>query len=178
VLRSRKKRLRRNRLRRIYRYVYWQLVRKNDQPERIGRGAALGVFIAVVPTLYFGPVIALALAALLGANRAAALAGMLATGPLMPFIWTLCVLVGNSLVSADRQIGAALIARHDTAAILANFLGTFLLGTFVGGLGLALASYGLVWGLAGRYQRRKRARRGATEPLRSPAGSFSSEADP
>lgn len=153
-----RRRKRGGRIRRIYRYAYWMLVRKNDQPERVGRGAALGVFIAVFPTLYFGPLIALAVAGPLGANRAAALASMLATGPLMPLIWTGCVLAGNLLVSAERRIGPALIEDRNTAEIVAHFLGTFLLGTLVVGLALALAGYGLAWWLARRYHRARRLR--------------------
>lgn len=146
------------RIRRIYRYVYWKLVRRHDDPERVGRGTALGVFLGVFPTLYFGPLIALAVAGPLGANRAAALAGMLATGPLMPLIWTGCVVVGNLLVSTERRIGAALIAERNMGEIAANFLGTFLLGTVVVGAAMALAGYLLAWWLAGRYRRRRRAR--------------------
>src|SRR3989304_4574173 len=57
-----KPRKRRSRLYRIYRYAYLTFVRKNDSPERLGRGAGLGVFIGVVPTFYFGPIIAVAVA--------------------------------------------------------------------------------------------------------------------
>jgi uncharacterized protein len=146
------------RIRRIYRYVYWKLVRKNDRPERVGRGAALGVFLGVFPTLYLGPIIGVAVAGPLGANRAAALASMIATGPLMPLIWTGCVLAGNLLVSAERRIGRALIEDRNTGEIAANFLGTFLLGTFVVGLGLAVVGYGLAWWLASRYRQRRRER--------------------
>jgi len=161
-----KPRKRRSRLYRIYRYAYLTFVRKNDSPERLGRGAGLGVFIGVVPTFYFGPIIAVAVAGPLGANRAAALAGMIVTGPVMALIWTLCVLVGNALVSPHRRIGQALIERHDTAAILANFLGTFLLGNMIVAASLALAGYGLVWWMAASYHSRKRqAREPLTQPL-------------
>src|SRR3970040_2766340 len=65
-----KPRKRRSRLYRIYRYACLTFVRKNDSPERLGRGAGLGVFIGVVPTFYFGPILAVAVAGPLGANRA------------------------------------------------------------------------------------------------------------
>ena len=144
------------RLYRIYRFAYLAFVRKNDSPERLGRGAGLGIFIGVVPTLYFGPLIAVALAGPLGANRAAALTGMIVTGPIMALIWTLCVIAGNALVSPERRIGRALIEQHDTAAILSNFLGTFLLGNLIVAFALAMLGYGIVWWLAQRFRERKR----------------------
>ena len=153
------------RLYRIYRFAYLAFVRNNDSPERLGRGAGLGIFIGVVPTLYFGPLIAVGLAGPLGANRAAALAGMIVTGPVMALIWTLCAVVGNALVSPERRIGPALIEQHDTAAILSNFLGTFLLGNVMVAAGLALVGYGLVWLLAPRYRGRERQ---AHAPLAQP----------
>lgn len=151
-------RRRRSRLYRIYRYAYLTFVRKNKSPERVGRGAGLGIFIAVFPTFYFGPVLAVAAAGLLGANRAAALAGMLITGPVMAFIWTICVVVGNWLVRPERRIGRALIEQHDTQAVLERFLTTFLLGNVVVGLGLALVGYAVVWWLGQRHYQRKVAR--------------------
>lgn len=146
---------RRGRLARLYRYAYLKLIRENDSPARIGRGAGLGIFIGIFPTLWFGPLIALAVAGPLGANRAAALVSMAATGPLMPFLWTGAVLVGNALVSAERRIAPALIEQQDTAAVFANFLGTFLLGAVVVGAALALAGYGLAWWLASKLRHRK-----------------------
>ena len=154
------------RLQRIYRFAYLAFVRKNDSPERLGRGAGLGIFVGIVPTLYFGPVIAVALAGPLGANRAAALAGMVVTGPVMALIWTLCVIVGNALASPERRIGRALVEQHDTAAVLSNFLGTFLLGNLIVAFVLGLVAYGIVWWLARRLRERKRqARAQLAQPL-------------
>ena len=145
----------RSRLYRIYRYAFLKLVRGNDTPERIGRGSAVGVFVGVFPTLWFGPLLAPAGAGLLGGNRAAALASLLVTGPLMPFLWTGCVLVGNELVAPERRIAADLIARHDTQTILQYFFTTFMLGNLVVSLATALAAYFLVWRLAGRHRERR-----------------------
>ncbi len=160
-----KRRKESGRLYRIYKFAYLAFVRKNDSPERLGRGAGLGIFIGVVPTAYFGPIIALALAGPLGANRAAALAGMVVTGPVMALIWTLGVLVGNALVSPERRIGRALIEQHDTAAVLSHFLGTFLLGNVIVAFVLGLTGYGVVWWMAWRWRERKRQ---ARVPLAQP----------
>jgi uncharacterized protein (DUF2062 family) len=122
----------------------------------VGRGTALGVFIGVLPTLWFGPLLAVFAAGPLGANRAAALASMVATGPLMPFIWTLCVVVGNQLVSERWRVAADLIASSNKAEITQRFFATFLVGNVAVGAALALAGYVLVWWLAHRHRSRKR----------------------
>ncbi|MCL6565379.1 MAG: DUF2062 domain-containing protein [Acidobacteriia bacterium] len=142
---------RRGRLARIYRYAYLKLVRENDSPDRIGRGAGLGVFIGILPTLWFGPLLALLLAGPLRANRAAALAAMAATGPLMPLLWTAAVVVGNTLVAEERRIAPGLI-EQGLAAILSNFLGTFLMGVTLVGTALAVLAYALGRWLATRFR--------------------------
>ncbi len=152
---------RRGRLARIYRYAYLKLVRENDSPKRLGRGAGLGIFLGILPTLWFGPLIAIFAAGPLGANRAAALVSMVATGPLVPFVWTGAVVVGNALVSAERRITPALIEQQDTAAVLESFLGTFLLGAAVVATVLAITGYALVWWLAAKFHHRKRRRTSA-----------------
>lgn len=151
---------RRSRLARIFRYAYLRMIRANAAPERVGRGAALGVFIGVFPTLYFGPILAVAAAGPLGANRAAALASMLATGPLMPFIWTGCLWVGNQLVSEERRIARELIDSGSKAEITQRFFATFLVGNIAVGAGLALAGYFVAWWLAHQHHRRKLGRVG------------------
>jgi uncharacterized protein (DUF2062 family) len=153
----------RSRLYRIYRYVYLKLVRENDSPERVGRGAALGIFIGVFPTLWFGPVLAWSGAGLIAANRASALVIMIATGPLIPFIWTLCVLLGNALVSPERRIAAELIERHDTQTVLQYSFTTFMLGNILVSFGMAAAAYVIVWMFARRFRRRKLSAAGLAE---------------
>lgn len=145
----------RSRFYRIYRYAYLKVARENDSPERVGRGAALGTFISVFPTLWFGPVLAWSGAGLISANRASALVSLVATGPLVPFIWTLCVLLGNALVSPERRIAVELIERHDTQTVLQYFFTTFLLGNVLVSFGMAALAYVLVWTFAHRLRRRK-----------------------
>jgi uncharacterized protein (DUF2062 family) len=144
---------RRSRLVRLYRYAYLKLVRENDSPQRIGRGAGLGVFIGILPTLWFGPLFAVLLAGPLRANRAAALAAMAATGPLMPLLWTAAVVVGNLLVVEERRIAPSLIEQGLTA-VLGNFLETFLIGVMLVGAALTVLAYGVGRWLATRFQQR------------------------
>jgi hypothetical protein len=140
---------------RIFRYVYLKLVRKNDAPERIGRGAGLGIFIGIFPTLWFGPALAVAAAGLLQANRAAALLGSFVCGPLTPFTWTLAALVGNQVVHPSYRIEAHLLSWEHRAVIAERFFVTFLLGNLMVSIVLSLAGYALVWWLAARRAGRK-----------------------
>jgi len=164
---SSSRKLRRERVMRFFRYAYLKLVRKNDSPERVGRGAAMGIFIGVFPTLWFGPVLSLAAAGLAGANRAAALVGNVICGPLTPLTWTLSVFAGNWLVSAEWRIARELLNLESRAEIAQRFLATFLLGNVTVSIALAAAGYVLVWRLAERHRRRKLARR--TPPPESAA---------
>jgi hypothetical protein len=141
---------------RIFRYAYLKCVRQNHTPERVGRGAALGVFIGIFPTLWFGPVLSLAAAGLMGANRAAALVGNFVCGPLTPFTWTLSVFVGNMLVREEWRIARELL-EQERRVILERFLATFLLGNVTVSLAFAMSGYVLVWWLARRYRTRRKA---------------------
>lgn len=156
----------RSRLYRIYRYAYLKAVRQNHAPERIGRGAALGIFIGVFPTLWFGPVLSLAAAGVIGANRAAALVGNVVCGPLTPVTWTISVIVGNWMVAPEWRVARDLIEQRSAQEVASRALGTFMVGNVTVSLALAVAGYALTWWLALRYQRRKQLRSGvATGPL-------------
>jgi len=148
----------RSRLYRIYRYAYLKTVRQNHAPERIGRGAALGIFIGVFPTLWFGPVLSLVSAGLVGANRAAALVGNVVCGPLTPVTWTISVIVGNWMVAPEWRVARELIEQRSVQEVASRALGTFLLGNVVVSLALAVAGYAMAWWLAERHQRAKLAR--------------------
>lgn len=153
---------RRSKLFRIFRFAYLKCIRQHHTPERVGRGMGLGVFIGIFPTLWFGPVLSLAAAGLLGANRAAALVGNFISGPLTPFTWTLSVFVGNALVREEWRIARELL-EQERRIIIERFLGTFLLGNVTVSLAFALISYAVVWWLAHRHRARRMAV--ATRPV-------------
>jgi hypothetical protein len=140
---------------RIFRYAYLRCVRQNQTPERVARGTAVGIFVGIFPTLWFGPVLSLAAAGVTGANRAAALVGNVICGPLTPVTWTISVLVGNLLVREEWRIARELL-EQDRRVILERFAATFLLGNVTVSLAFALAGYALVWWLAERHQARRR----------------------
>lgn len=153
------KKKRRGPYERVFRYVYLKLTRKNDSPECVGRGAALGIFIGIFPTLWFGPALAIFGAGLVGANRAAALLGSFACGPLTPFTWTLAIVAGNAMVSPEWQISSNLLSFEHRSEIFQRFFVTFLAGNILVSLVFALAGYALVWWMAARRRRTVLARR-------------------
>lgn len=86
------------------RLVYLKMLRLNDSPEKIALGAALGVLMGIFPTFGVGTILALILAAVTRANKAAAILGSLVMNPLTsPFFWTLSVLTGSVLMGEDSQ---------------------------------------------------------------------------
>lgn len=156
---ARKNRRRGGQYARIYRYIYLKLVRKNDTPERVGRGAGLGIFIGIFPTLWFGPALAIAAAGLMSANRAAALLGSFACGPLTPFTWTFAVVVGNWMVAPEWRVAREMISYSNKEIIAKQFLMTFMVGNITISIVFGLLGYAVVWWLTAR--RRARALAGA-----------------
>lgn len=90
------------RLRRRFRLVYLRLLRINDPPERIARGAALGMAMGILPTFGAGTVLSFAFAFVLRANKAAAILGSLIMNPLtQPFFWTASIILGALILGED-----------------------------------------------------------------------------
>jgi hypothetical protein len=73
----------------IKQIVLHHILHVDDSPERIALGAALGVFVALTPTPGMQTLLAVALAALLGGNKAAAVPPVWITNPLtgVPIYW-------------------------------------------------------------------------------------------
>lgn len=92
------------RLKRWARLSYLNIIRMNDPPERIARGAAIGVLCGVLPTFGAGGIIALAVAFVFKANKAAAVLGSLIMNPITtPFFWTLSVVLGSLILGEDSS---------------------------------------------------------------------------
>jgi uncharacterized protein (DUF2062 family) len=122
---------------------------------------ALGIFVGIFPTLWLGPILTVAAAGLLRANRAAALLGNVVCGPLTPITWTLSVLAGNWLVSPEWRVARELIEQGSAREMATRFFGTFLLGNVAVSLGFALLGYVAAWWLADRYRRRLKSQKTA-----------------
>jgi hypothetical protein len=91
-------------LKRWARLSYLKLIRVDDPPERIARGAAIGVLCGILPTFGAGGFIAIAVAFVFRANKAAAVLGSLIMNPITtPFFWTLSVVLGSVILGEDSS---------------------------------------------------------------------------
>ncbi len=90
------------RLRRRLRLVYLKMLRIDDPPERIARGAAIGILMGVLPTFGAGTLLSLVFAFAFRANKAAAVLASLVVNPLTsPFFWTLSAITGGFILRED-----------------------------------------------------------------------------
>lgn len=90
------------RFKRKARLTYLKILRIDDPPERIARGAAIGVAMGVLPTFGFGIVFSLAAAFILRANKAASVLGSFIMNPVtIPFFWMASIIVGAMVTGDD-----------------------------------------------------------------------------
>jgi len=90
------------RLKRKARLTYLKILRIDDPPERIARGAAIGVAMGVLPTFGLGILLSLAAAFVLKANKAASVLGSFIMNPVTsPFFWTASLVAGSLLTGND-----------------------------------------------------------------------------
>lgn len=91
-----------NRIKPFLSSLYTKLFRINDTPQRVALGFGLGVGAGILPGT--GPVVAIFLALVLRANRAAALIGCLATNTWLSFLtFVLAIKVGSVLLGLKWQ---------------------------------------------------------------------------
>jgi uncharacterized protein len=87
---------------RISNFLFAQLFKINDSPQRIAFGVGLGVFSGLLPGT--GPLAALFLAFIFRANRAAALLGSIFTNTWLSLItFILAIRVGSAILKLDFQ---------------------------------------------------------------------------
>ena len=104
--------------RRAAQYVWHRLRRLPDQPHRIGRGVAAGVFISFTPLFGLHFLGAAGVAWLIGGNILAALLGTFAGNPLtFPFIAVLSVQVGRWMLGLDGYMSAQRVLSEISKAV-------------------------------------------------------------
>ncbi len=87
------------------RSINW-LIGLRASPEEIGRGVAIGIFVALTPTLGFQIAIAACLATLFNANRSVAVMGVWITNPLtVPPIFAVTYAVGTQFWNGPPASG-------------------------------------------------------------------------
>lgn len=172
--------------RRSFTYMRLRLTRIPDEPVRIARGIAFGIFASFTPLFGLHFFLAAALALVLRGNLIAAMIGTAAGNPLtFPFIAVLSLDLGRAILNTGDGVPFSQIMTAFGQAgdeIVRNFLAiftsdvlqwgklsSFLSGVFlpylVGGLGpglvAALAGYWLSLPTLGAYQKMRAAKREA-----------------
>ncbi len=91
-----KKKYFKERMRRLLKLSYLKILRIDDSTEKIARGAALGAFIGLMPTLGVGIILCLIGSYLLKVNKAAAIIASFVMNPFTaPLVWSGSVTIGK-----------------------------------------------------------------------------------
>lgn len=142
------------------RLTYLRILRIDDPPERIARGAAIGVAMGVLPTFGLGIILSLAVAFILRANKAASVLGSFIMNPVTsPFFWTASLLTGSVLTGSDYSSIMEKVKENGflTGAGEASFV--FVAGNVVITAATTLASYYIVRNSIIRHRRKKEEKR-------------------
>ncbi len=156
-------------VKRRFRLHYLKILRLDDPPERIARGAAIGVFMGIFPTFGAGIVLAVAAAFVLRANKAASVIGSFIMNPLTsPFFWTLSAIIGAAMFNEDASMITAAIFNKNGEGVLWNFGQVsviFVAGNLVISITFTALSYFIVKKAIIGHRRRKEERRRARQGM-------------
>lgn len=147
-------------LKRKARLTYLKILRIDDPPERIARGAAIGVAMGVLPTFGLGVVFALAAAFILKANKAASVLGSFIMNPVTtPFFWTGSLLIGSLLTGSDYSTIYAKMKENGVLTGAGEASLVFMAGNIVITAATTFASYYIVKNAVTRHRRKKEEKR-------------------
>jgi hypothetical protein len=98
-----KKKYFKERIRRLVKLSYLKLLRIDDSTEKIARGAALGAFIGLMPTLGVGFILCIICSFLLKVNKAAAIIASFVMNPFTaPLVWSGSIYIGKFIFWRER----------------------------------------------------------------------------
>ena len=140
--------------------IYLQMLRINDPPEQIARGAAIGVCMGILPTFGAGIVLSFVIALALKGNKAAAVLGSFIMNPVTSaFFWSASILLG-SVITGQRYEDIVMVIKENGILRGAGWTyAVFMAGNVIVTGVFTVGAYFLVrWGVA-RYRRRKAQRR-------------------
>ena len=145
---------------RLYSFLqkgYARFLKIRGHPHEIALGLALGLFIAMTPTMGFQMAIAICIATFFKLNKVAAGIGVWATNPLTaPIIYPICYYIGSRIYSVPKSqtVGAGLdVKLFYTLIVKAPELFIALtIGGVIIGLPLAIAGYYFAYSALHRYQ--------------------------
>ncbi|HBS59909.1 MAG TPA: hypothetical protein DEA44_11645 [Firmicutes bacterium] len=125
------------------RYMYIKMKRMKDNPRRLARGLALGVFLNFLPTFGTGFFIALIVARFVRANVVLACTASLATKWCIPILYAINLKVGQTVLGMPSETLTTLwtkVAELDLSGLLS--LGKpFILGSVLNSLVVSYLSY-------------------------------------
>lgn len=148
------------RLKRKARLTYLKILRIDDPPERIARGAAIGVAMGVLPTFGLGIIFSIAAAFVLRANKAASVLGSFIMNPVTsPFFWTASLVTGSLLTGEDYSTMYAKISKNGFLTGAWDTYMVFLAGNIIITAATTFASYYLVKNAIIRHRIKKEKRR-------------------
>lgn len=151
---------------RFYSTIENQVVEMKEEPYKVALGCALGIGINFVPTLGIGFIFAFLLAVIFRVNRAGAAVTSLLTGPLVPLMYALNIVVGGTILTpalGEDSLADFIIGQYAIILKLGNFQEkvlsflelfglTFLLGAVVNAVLFGIGLYFLVIFLLRKHQ--------------------------
>ena len=156
-----KKRYFKERMRRLVKLSYLKILRIDDSTEKIARGAALGAFIGLMPTLGIGFILCLICSFLLRVNKAASIIASFVMNPFTaPLVWSGSISIGKFIFWRERAsevfygTGQEAITKEIGHIPLAFVTGN----TIIAGIGAAIV-YIIVKNGVIRHRARKAARK-------------------
>jgi len=137
--------------------AYVRFLKIRGTPREIALGSALGLFVAMSPTMGFQMAIAIPIAALFKWNKLAAAMAVWVTNPITaPFIYGPTYFVGAKLLGMSLGLNAADAASGSTMLAFAEkapkIFGAMTLGGVVLGLPLAVIGYYVAFFAVQKYQ--------------------------
>ena len=148
------------RLQRRIKLAYLRIIRMEDPPERIARGAAIGVFSGILPTFGAAALLALAIAFLLKANKPAAVLGSFIMNPVTStFFWTGSVILGSVILGEDSGSILATIREKSLLDGITRAWVVFLMGNTIIAAIFTIAAYYLTKNAIVKHRIRKKKRK-------------------
>lgn len=142
------------------RLAYLRILRIDDPPERIARGAAIGVCMGIFPTFGAGIIFSLIGAFMLKANKAAAVLGSFIMNPLTsPVFWSLSIIVGSAVTGQDSHTIFNMIKTEGLLRGAGGAYLVFMAGNVIVTGVFTVASYFLIKNAVIRHRRRKALKR-------------------
>ena len=137
------------RVRKSIRYFYDRFVRLHGSPEQIAWGAALGLFVAMSPTMGIQMYIAIPLAALFKISKVAAATSVWVTNPVTaPFLYGLNYMLGAKLLGYPLKCQFISNPSWETFCHSSqNVIVSLVLGGAITGVILGIAGYFVVLGM-------------------------------